>query len=161
MKHSSILLLFLILYTSCISIRADITTPENSEVIFTKNTDFNEDEAGIRLVMRQQEIAWNNHNLEGFMQGYWRNDDLIFYGSNGVTKGWEQTLANYQSAYPSKKESGILEFTIKNIEKIDQQSYSVLGSYTLTREIGNANGIFMIIFRKINGEWKIVADMTC
>jgi hypothetical protein len=161
MKNSSILLLFLIVFTSCISIRADITAPENSEVTSTPNVSFSDDEASIRLVLSQQEIAWNNHDLEGFMQGYWHDDDLTFYGSNGVTKGWEQTLANYKKAYPSKKESGLLEFTIKNISKIDQQSYSVVGSYFLTREIGNANGIFMIIFRKINGEWKIVADMTC
>ena len=28
-------------------------------------------------------------------------------------------------------------------------------------EVGNADGVFIIIFKKINGEWKIIADMSC
>jgi hypothetical protein len=36
-----------------------------------------------------------------------------------------------------------------------------MGAYHLTRKIGDASGVFMIIFRKIKGEWKIVADTSC
>ncbi|TFG89432.1 MAG: DUF4440 domain-containing protein, partial [Candidatus Atribacteria bacterium] len=28
-------------------------------------------------------------------------------------------------------------------------------------KVGNADGIFMIIFKKIKGEWKIIADTSC
>ena len=35
--------------------------------------------------MDAQQIAWPKHDLEGFMQGYWKSDSLKFYGSNGVT----------------------------------------------------------------------------
>jgi len=36
-----------------------------------------------------------------------------------------------------------------------------MGEYHLTRNVGDANGVFMIIFKKINGEWKIIADTSC
>ena len=36
-----------------------------------------------------------------------------------------------------------------------------MGEYHLKREAGNADGVFIIIFKMINGEWKIVADMSC
>jgi len=34
-------------------------------------------------------------------------------------------------------------------------------NYHLTRNIGNAKGTFMVIFKRIYGEWKIVADSSC
>ena len=115
----------------------------------------------IQKVMQNQEMAWNTHNLEGFMQGYWKSDSLKFYGSNGLTLGWKNTLANYKKGYPTKAESGTLKFVINDISKIEGNNYWVMGEYHLKRAIGNANGVFIIIFKKINGEWKIVADMSC
>jgi ketosteroid isomerase-like protein len=142
---------------NCISIKTDVTTTDTIEKSDTKELA----EAGIRLVMEAQEIAWNNHDLEGFMQGYWKSDSLKFYGSNGLTKGWNQTLANYKKGYPTKAESGTLKFVINDISKIEGDNYWVMGEYHLKRDVGDANGPFLIIFKKINGDWKIVADMSC
>ena len=119
------------------------------------------DKEAIKAVMNLQEEAWSNNNLEGFMQGYWKNDSLKFYGSKGLTKGWLKTLENYKKGYPTKEDSGTLKFTIKDISKIDKGSYWVMGEYHLKRMIGDANGVFLIIFKKIDGEWKIIADMSC
>ncbi len=120
-----------------------------------------EDVEAIKSVMNLQEKAWSNNDLEGFMQGYWKNDSLKFFGSSGLTKGWQKTLDNYKRNYPTKEHSGTLKFTIKDISKIEEDSYWVMGKYHLKRSVGDANGVFLIIFKKINGEWKIVADMSC
>ena len=89
------------------------------------------------------------------MQGYWKSDSLKFYGSRGLTYGWENTLNNYKKGYPTKAESGTLNFVINDISKIEGDNYWVMGEYHLKREVGNADGVFIIIFKKINGEWKI------
>ncbi|CAM1363808.1 conserved protein of unknown function [Tenacibaculum soleae] len=115
----------------------------------------------ILAIMKTQEKAWSNHDLEGFMQGYWKSDSLKFYGSNGITFGWNKTLANYKKGYPTKEHSGELKFKINDISKITEGAYSVMGEYHLTRKVGNANGVFMIIFKKIKGKWKIIADTSC
>lgn len=115
----------------------------------------------ILVIMKKQEKAWSNHDLEGFMQGYWKSDSLKFYGSNGLTCGWKKTLANYKKGYPTKEHTGTLKFKINTITKIEENAYYVMGEYHLTRLVGNANGVFMIIFRKINNQWKIVADTSC
>jgi len=122
---------------------------------------FETDKAEILKVLNLQEDAWNNHDLEGFMQGYWKSDSLKFYGSSGLTKGWENTLNNYKKGYPTKTESGTLNFVINDISKIENNNYWVMGEYHLKREVGNADGVFIIIFKKINGEWKIITDMSC
>jgi Domain of unknown function (DUF4440) len=125
-----------------------------------KATAQSEDKVAILHVMKAQEKAWSENDLEGFMQGYWKSDSLKFYGSNGLTTGWQQTLDNYKAGYPTKDHSGTLRFEIDDISKIEANSYWVMGRYYLKRNVGDANGNFLIIFKKIDGAWKIVADMS-
>jgi hypothetical protein len=133
-----------------------------SMLIFSCSKDTEEeDKNAILSIMKVQEKAWSNNDLEGFMEGYWKNDSLKFYGSSGLTYGWQNTLDNYKKGYPTKDHSGTLSFTIDNISKIENESYFVMGQYHLKRNVGDANGVFMIIFKKVNGEWKIIADMSC
>jgi hypothetical protein len=130
------------------------------EKVQTQNTEA-QDKAAILKVMKDQEIAWSNNDLEGFMKGYIKSDSLKFYGKSGLTKGWQQTLDNYKKGYPTKQHSGTLTFTVNDISKIENDSYWVMGEYFLSREVADANGVFMIIFKNIQGSWKIVADMSC
>lgn len=119
------------------------------------------DKTEILAVMKAQEKAWSAQDLEEFMEGYWKNDSLKFFGSSGITYGWKNTLDNYKKRYPTKAQSGTLKFKVRDISPIEGGSFFVMGEYFLTRETGDANGVFMIIFKKIGGEWKIVADMSC
>lgn len=118
------------------------------------------DKGNILQVLKTQENAWNQRDFEGFMQGYLQSDSLKFYGRNGLTKGWQNTLTNYKKGYPTAAESGTLRFKINDISPIENSSYWVMGEFFLERAVGNANGIFMLIFKKIDGHWKIVADMS-
>lgn len=118
------------------------------------------DKKAIQKVLKKQRLAWSDNDIEEFMEGYWKSDSLKFYGSNGVTYGWENTLNRYKRAYPTKDHTGILSFRINDISKIAEGAYYVLGEYHLKREVGNADGIFMLVFKKIDGEWKIIADTS-
>lgn len=134
-------------------------------VLFNQNligqsSSINNDKTQILQVLKTQENAWNQRDFEGFMQGYYQSDSLKFYGRNGLTKGWQNTLDNYKKGYPTINESGILRFKINDISPIENHSYWVMGEFFLERTVGNANGIFILIFKKIKGEWKIVADMS-
>lgn len=120
-----------------------------------------EDIAAIRSIIAEQEEAWSNHDLEGFMQGYWKSDSLTYYSGGKITQGWQTTLDNYKKKYPTVKEIGELSFQIDNINKINEDAYWVMGQYFLSREVGDTNGTFMIIFKRINGKWKIIGDSSC
>ena len=120
-----------------------------------------EDKKQIQHVMDRQVIAWNNYDLEGFMEGYWKSDSLKFYGRRGITYGWQQTLDNYKKGYPDQSYAGQLQFEIEAVTQIEKESYYVMGRFFLTRQVGDAKGIFMLIFKRIDGQWKIVADMSC
>ncbi|MCH4551755.1 MULTISPECIES: YybH family protein [Aestuariibaculum] len=127
--------------------------------VFSQNNE-EKDINDIQAVLKAQRLAWSKNNIEEFMEGYWKSDSLKFYGSNGVTYGWENTLKRYKKAYPSKDHTGKLSFKINDISKITDDAYYVLGEFHLKREVGNASGFFMLVFKKINGEWKIIADTS-
>jgi len=133
-------------------------------LIFTFNSYSQNEEKDIKAinkVLKAQRIAWSKHDLDGFMDGYWKSDSLKFYGKNGITYGWHNTFDRYEASYPTKDHTGTLSYKINDITKISEDAYYVLGEFHLKREVGNADGIFMLIFKRIDGEWKIVADTSC
>lgn len=120
-----------------------------------------EDIEAIRQLLETQAKAWSNNDLHGFMAGYVKSEDLIFFGSGGIHKGYQATLERYQKSYPNKAHMGTLEFTLRDITKINKDAYWVMGEYHLTRKMGNANGTFMIVLKRIQGKWKIIGDSSC
>jgi ketosteroid isomerase-like protein len=116
------------------------------------------DHRAIRKIMAEQELAWNRGDLPGFMEGYWKSDSLRFIGSSGLTYGWQKTLDNYKKGYPDRAAMGGLKFTILSVEKLSRRSAFVVGKWHLTREKGDLSGHYTLLWRKINGRWRIVAD---
>lgn len=116
------------------------------------------DELEIRNILHWQSIAWNGGDLVKFMQPYWKNDSLMFIGKSGVTYGWQQTLDNYKKNYPDADAMGKLSFTILHVKRLSVLYYSVVGKWHLTRTIGDVNGHFTLLFKKIKNNWVIVSD---
>lgn len=118
----------------------------------------NKDFKIIRDILDGQTKAWNTGNLEKFMEGYWKSDDLTFIGSRGVTKGWQKTLDNYKKGYPNQEVMGKLTFTLLSMEKVSKKAVFVIGKWHLKRKIGDVSGHFSLLWKKIKGKWVIVAD---
>lgn len=116
------------------------------------------DEIAIRNVLKIQTAAWNNGNIEAFMKGYWQNDSLMFIGKSGITYGWQKTLDNYKKGYPDTAAMGKLDFVILEVKNLSPQNYFVVGKWHLARSIGDLSGHFTLLFKKIKGNWFIVAD---
>ena len=116
------------------------------------------DESAIRTVLQKQENEWNKGDLEKYMQGYWKNDSVMFIGKSGITCGWQKTLDNYKKGYPDKEAMGKLKFTLLQMKPISKEYYFVIGKWHLQRTIGDLQGVFTLLFKKINGQWLIVAD---
>ena len=116
------------------------------------------DEKIIRNMLADQISFWNKGDIPSFMKGYWENDSLVFIGKNGPTYGYNNTLRNYQKNYPNKDFMGILNFDIISVQPIEKDHYFVIGKFMLQRKVGDASGHFTLIFKRINGVWKIISD---
>lgn len=109
-------------------------------------------------VMTRQTDAWNRGDLEGFMIGYLRSDELIFVSGDTVTRGWQAALERYKKSYPSKEQMGMLSFADLEITVVSKNAAYVLGSWSLKREKDMPKGKFTIIFRKFKEGWLVVYD---
>ncbi len=116
------------------------------------------DAKAILQLLSKQEKAWNEGNINQFMDGYWENDSLVFVGKNGLTYGYNNTLSNYKKNYPDKTYMGQLKFTILSMQPLGKQFYSIIGKWELFRTVGNLSGHYSLLLKKINGQWKIVSD---
>ena len=113
-------------------------------------------------LMKQQEDAWNNGNIENFMNVYWKNDSLVFIGKYGINYGWDKTFSNYKNSYKTKEQMGTLEFKNLICNTINDSTHIVTGKWSLKRNdsIGNINGFYSLIWVKKQTGWKITYDHT-
>ena len=119
-----------------------------------------QDRQAILKVMHDQELAWNKGDINGFMQGYWKSDSLLFVGKVAPTYGWQTTLEHYKKTYPNRAAMGQLTFTILQVKVLDATNAFLMGGWRLKRAKDAPGGYYTLWFRKIKGEWKIVCDHT-
>ena len=116
------------------------------------------DAANIRNVLDLQTKAWNSGNIEKFMEGYLRNDSIMFIGKSGITYGWQKTFENYKKGYPDTAAMGKLDFNIVEVKPLSASNYFVVGMWHLARSIGDIGGTFTLLFQKVKNRWFIIVD---
>jgi len=115
----------------------------------------------VKQILEIQTQEWNKGDIPAFMEYYWHSPKLQFIGSRGVTFGWQQTLDNYVKSYPDKATMGQLKFDIIDAQKLSRKVVMVSGKFTLYRkEKDDLSGHFLLVWKKIKGEWLIIADHT-
>ena len=119
-------------------------------------------EAEVRTLLQRQQDAWNRRDLEGFMAGYWKSDELTFFSGGSVTRGWQPTLDRYRMRYQSAgTEMGKLEFRDLNVEMLGTDAALGRGQYHLAMSDGKApHGIFTLVLRRLPEGWRVVHDHT-
>jgi beta-aspartyl-peptidase (threonine type) len=118
--------------------------------------------SAVEQVLHQQQEAWNRHDLEAFMSGYWNSPDLTFFSGAEKTSGWQSTLERYRKKYQGEgREMGRLEFSDLDIQELAPDAAFVRGAWHLNMTDGKTpHGLFTLIFRRFPDGWKIVHDHT-
>jgi ketosteroid isomerase-like protein len=131
-------------------VRAQVTLSANSAKV------------EVESVLRTQQEAWNRHDLEGFMAGYWNSPELTFFSGAKENHGWQATMDRYRATYASPgHEMGKLEFSSLRIEILGADAAFARGSWQLTMSDGKTpHGLFTLVFRRFPEGWKIVHDHT-
>ena len=116
----------------------------------------------ISKVINDQLHAWNNGDMQGYMQGYWNSDSLQFITSKGVTYGYNQVLSNYVKSYPTKEKMGNLSFENLSIKFLDplEQVAQVTGKWDVAHGNEHHSGTFSLIVKFFGSEPRIIIDHT-
>jgi uncharacterized protein (TIGR02246 family) len=142
-------LFLLFLFSAAVNVAAQRNSSRDEK---TKNE--------IRAAMDAQVQAWNNGDIEGFMTGYWKSENLVFVSGDEVTKGWQQTTDRYKKNYNTREKMGVLTFSDLEITVISKDAAVVLGRWKVEHKPKDQQGRFTLIFRKFKDGWKIVHDHT-
>lgn len=118
--------------------------------------------AAVRKVLAVQNEAWNRGDLEGFMQGYWKSDEIRFAGGDSFNYGWAATLQSYRKGYPDAAAMGQLSFDPLEVRELSPDVIYVFGKWKLMRTNEAANkaphGLFTLLFERKDGAWVITRD---
>jgi uncharacterized protein (TIGR02246 family) len=116
----------------------------------------------VRRVLAVQNEAWNRGDLEAFMQGYWKSEEIRFAGGDSFRYGWAATLKSYQKGYPDAAAMGKLDFDPVEVRELSPDMVYVFGKWHLTR-MNEApekapHGLFTLIVERKDGAWVITRD---
>jgi ketosteroid isomerase-like protein len=117
-------------------------------------------ETQIRVVLSEQQAAWNRADIPAFMKGYWSSPELTFAGSSGVTRGWQPVLERYQERYRDAQAMGHLDFSELEVHMLGKDAAFVVGRWHLKREKDEPGGVFTLVFQRFPEGWRIVHDHT-
>ncbi len=116
-------------------------------------------QALVEILERQAE-AWNEGNLEQFMDAYWKSEELTFCSGGNITRGWQATLDRYRQNYNDKEAMGHLTFADLEVSSLGADAALMLGRWKVTAKGQDYGGNFSLVWRKIDGHWKIIHDHT-
>lgn len=128
--------------------------------IFGQETVPKKDSLAIVQILYQQQSDWNKGDINAFMQGYVKTDQLVFSGASGPIYGWEATLDRYKKNYSNRVLMGKLKFDVLSMLLLSPHVIQLQGAYYLTREIDDSSGYFTLTWLKQEEKWSIISDHT-
>ncbi len=118
------------------------------------------DRAAITKILDAQQKAWNEGNVDAFLEGYWRSPELTFSGSSGIARGWDGVAARYKKNYPDRAAMGRLDFSNLEFRFLGKDAALVLGHWHLSRAQGDIGGVFSLVWQRFPEAWRIIHDHT-
>ena len=125
-----------------------------------KSVEEDKNVAAVRAVIESQAAAWNRGDIEGYMEGYAKEDSTEFVSGDTITRGWQTVLDRYKSHYDSRAKMGTLTFSELEIQPLSEYYIMATGRWQLAREADTPHGRFTLIFRRTAAGWRIVHDHT-
>lgn len=128
----------------------------------TPSLSFENEERTILNIINKQTNGWNNGSIDEFMKGYWNSDSLKFITKNGINHGYNSVSEQYKKSYPSPKEMGTLNFENLTVSALDSKNElaNVTGNWVVKKDSSQNSGMFSLVLKKMNNDWKIIIDHT-
>jgi ketosteroid isomerase-like protein len=109
-------------------------------------------------VINQMVALWNAHDIEHYMDFFWKSDNLLVVSDGEQILGWNNLLATYQRSYPNRQNMAICSLERVKIQSLDADLSLVLSWWTVRCGSHNSYSTDTAIFRKFADGWKVVAD---
>ncbi len=119
---------------------------------------------GIRLAVADMLAgsadAWNDGDLDGFMDDYARSASTTYIGGPGLVEGYEAIRDRYAPAFTPGAPRDSLRFEGLRVRRLGATLALATARYVLYNSDGatTASGPFTLVLRKEGREWRITHD---
>lgn len=131
-----------------------------SGFLFSQQAVSKKDSLDVVKVLFEQQDHWNKGDIEAFMEGYLKSDELVFSGASGPIYGWEATRDRYKRIYSDRVKMGELKFDFLHLLALSPTVIQLQGKFYLSRTIGDAQGFFTLNWVRVKNKWYIISDHT-
>lgn len=115
------------------------------------------EEAAIRKVVADMEVAWNRGDFRGYMQGF-LNPGVVFVSRGRFQRDWQGTLDHYVRDYGASPEMrGTLHFYDIRIEMLAPDAAQLISRFHLAASTPQY-GVNTRLMRKVDGRWVIALN---
>jgi uncharacterized protein (TIGR02246 family) len=105
---------------------------------------------------------WNAHDIEGYLDVYWKSPELLVVVDSEQFNGWQQLHDSYVNGYPARSAMGFIQPKRIQVRRLKPDLalaltwWSVSFPSTEHEVVGNST----MNFQKFDDGWKIVASHT-
>jgi hypothetical protein len=102
---------------------------------------------------------WNAHDVEGYLEAYWKSPQLLVVVDSEQYNGWQQLHNSYMNSYPDRNSMGYYTPARIQIKLLKPDLALVLSWWSISfpnskqRVVGNTT----MNLQKFSDAWKIVA----
>jgi uncharacterized protein (TIGR02246 family) len=115
------------------------------------------DEEQIRNVVREESQCWNAHDINGYMNSFWRSASLVAIVDGEQFTGWDKLMAAYRSGYADPKKMGSVALERIAVQRLDPELFLATSWFTVHLEAGDFSSADSMIMRRFPEGWKIVS----
>ena len=118
------------------------------------------DSLAIVNILFQQQADWNAGDIDAFMEGYLKSDQLVFSGASGPIYGWEATRDRYKRTYSDRERMGVLKFDVLHLLALSETVVQLQGKFYLQCTSVDLQGIFTFNWILLNMQRYTNSDHT-
>jgi uncharacterized protein (TIGR02246 family) len=107
-----------------------------------------------------QADRWNAHDLEGYLDTYWKSPELLLVVEGEQLKGWANILATYRRGYSNLDAMGSITPDRIQIQMVTPDVSIALDWWTANVKGRKILGTSTNVLRKFDDGWKVVVGHT-
>jgi uncharacterized protein (TIGR02246 family) len=110
-------------------------------------------------VMRMTD-AWNHHDLDSYLDGFLRSEDVVVVVEGETIRGWDLLSKAYHGGYPDPKEMGTVTIDRIQVQMLAPDLGFVLAWYTISFPKKKQFGTDTVIMKKVQEGWRELISNT-
>ena len=104
--------------------------------------------------------AWNRHDLDAYLDGFWRSDSLILVVEGETVRGWDLLSKALHTGYPNPAEMGNLTLDRVQVQMLSSDLALALTWDTVSFPKKKEFGTSTIVMKKLPEGWRVAVMHT-